>query len=307
MKHSDEVIIVKKALDLEKEAQKCNVAYQRIKNESAPVISPAPVKRSVEKPDYPTVKSDLKFNWRKVLVPMFVLFLLEALCVSLSIFELFVFPIGTLSWIAWIVFCIKDHFKEKKANVVEISNSPEYQAACAEIDKRYHDELNEAENEYNAKMDEYNKTVVVEFNKNLAIWKSEHEASLGQAKIAKDNADKELENHYNSTQVIPAKYHDIDVLDYIYSLISSSQYSLKECYNDYERNESRKLEEAKIREQQLANELAEAQANLTAEQNYLIDEQNSIAKKTRRDQNLSNIVGIMQRHNTNKILNRKDK
>lgn len=49
MKHSDEVIIVKKALDLEKEAQKCNVAYQRIKNESAPVISPAPVTKKCRK------------------------------------------------------------------------------------------------------------------------------------------------------------------------------------------------------------------------------------------------------------------
>ena len=80
-------------------------------------------------------------------------------------------------------------------------------------------------------------------------------------------------------------------VEYLYSIISSSQYSLKECFDDYERNEAMKLENIKLQAQREANEIAAAQADLTAQQNALLDEQNSIAEKTRRDQNINNVIG----------------
>ncbi len=95
------------------------------------------------------------------------------------------------------------------------------------------------------------------------------------------NTSKQEKNH-------AAKYHNIAALEYIYSMISSSQYSLKECIDDYEQTMSRNLEEERLRELQYANDLA--------------DEQNRIAEKSRREQNISNVVRGVQHHNTNKML-----
>ena len=54
------------------------------------------------------------------------------------------------------------------------------------------------------------------------------------------------------------------------------------------------LEEMRLQEQQ-ANALA-------MEQNDLLDRQNSIAEKARRDANIAAAVGAVQRHNTNKTI-----
>ena len=55
------------------------------------------------------------------------------------------------------------------------------------------------------------------------------------------------------------------------------------------------LEEMRLQEQQQANALA-------IEQNDLLDRQNSIAEKVRRDANIAAAVGTVQRHNTNKAI-----
>ena len=55
------------------------------------------------------------------------------------------------------------------------------------------------------------------------------------------------------------------------------------------------LEEMRLQEQQQANALA-------IEQNDLLDRQNSIAEKARRDANIAAAVGAVQRHNTNKAI-----
>ena len=55
------------------------------------------------------------------------------------------------------------------------------------------------------------------------------------------------------------------------------------------------LEEMRLQEQQQANAL-------DMEQNDLLNRQNSIAEKARRDANIAAAVGAVQRHNTNKTL-----
>ena len=63
----------------------------------------------------------------------------------------------------------------------------------------------------------------------------------------------------------------------------------------------RTIAEGKIAQQE-ANELAYQQNELAIEQNDLLNQQNTIAAKARRDANISSVVGAVQRHNTNKIL-----
>ena len=60
------------------------------------------------------------------------------------------------------------------------------------------------------------------------------------------------------------------------------------------------LEEMRLQEQQQANAL-------DMEQNDLLNRQNSIAEKVRRDANIAAAVGTVQRHNTNMAIKKMDR
>ena len=75
-------------------------------------------------------------------------------------------------------------------------------------------------------------------------------------------------------------------------MISTSDYDVRQAIEYFNKSQQRALEEMCLQEQQ-ANALA-------MEQNDLLDRQNSIAEKARRDANIAAAVGAMQRHNTNK-------
>lgn len=288
MNHDEEVQVVKKALELEKEAQKCNEDYLEVSSEEFPPIQPAPQKVEVKKAPYPKAKSTIKFNFAKALIPTGILF---ALIAAPYVGFLLSF-VGLL----WLVYCILKFIKERKADVQRIQSSEEFKNSCARVDMEYQKNLEDAELKYQSDMDDYNNTVVVEYRRNKDAWEKTHFAIVEQARIADENASKALQQHYDNTKLIPAKYHNIETLEYMYDTISSSQYSLKETIDDYERNEQRILETARLREQENANALAREQADLTAEQN-------AIAERARRDQNMANLVSSVQRHNTNKALN----
>lgn len=75
----------------------------------------------------------------------------------------------------------------------------------------------------------------------------------------------------------------MDALQYIYDMISTSDYDVRQAIEYFDKS------------QQQANALA-------MEQNDLLDRQNSIAEKARRDANIAAAVGAVQRHNTNKTI-----
>lgn len=251
---------------------------------------------NIIKPAYPEVKSSRKINWIYLLIPIpiVIALLLLAYITHLYFFRSLYYLVGVAFW-PWVIYYLVKLKKAKKQDVIDIQNSSEYINTCRKIDNEYEEELLKAKIEHEKKMDEYNKIVVVEYNKNFDIWKVKHEAELKQANAEFTEAETKLNEHYNSTQLIPIKYHDISILEYIYGIINSSQYSFKEAAEDDERDISRQIEIEKINQQRLANDLAEQQAMLT-------EEQNSIAEKMRRDQNIAAVVGTVQRHNTNKFL-----
>ncbi len=120
-----------------------------------------------------------------------------------------------------------------------------------------------------------------EYNSGKTSWEKDRDLRLNQAESEANRISEELNKHYADTQLIPEKYHQIVPLEYIYSVISTSQYLIREAIADYEREEQKQINLASVQAQQEANE---------------------IARKTRRDQNISNIVGAVQRHNISKKL-----
>ncbi|MCR5677707.1 MAG: hypothetical protein K6G13_06735 [Agathobacter sp.] len=258
MTHNEEIEIVCEALRLEKEANNVIAEYYKVVDDTPPSIDPEPTKRVVQKKQYPVIKSTVKHNWAIMLVPTFILWLLGAMIFSVM-FEIGVL-ISLLGWI-WPIIYLVQNSKLKKQNIIDISNTEEYRAVCNEIDRKYEEECKMAETEYLNRMEDYKNNVVVQYNNMLQMWNAQHEKQLREVKNSKESAEHALEKFYTESRIIPEKYHDVEILEYIYKIISSSEYTIKECIDDYEKNEMKKLEMARIQELQYANALASNKRN----------------------------------------------
>ncbi len=288
MEKIQQVQTVKKALDLEVFISKTQAEYKAVSSERFKSAPTAP-QREVFTAKYPKPKSELKFIEFLKKTEMW-MWIVAAVTFMVG---------GPLLLIAYRFYQFVNYKKEDK---LRIQNSDEYKAQCAEIDKEIAEKQAQADALFNEKMTEYDNEIMPKYNEELTAWKENHNSKIKKLTSDLEEARTELLNHYDTTKVVPIQYRNIDALQYIYNMISSSDYDVKQAIENYDRQKQRQLEEARLREQQIANELAEEQAHLLDEQAYLLSEQNEIARKARRDSNIAAAVGTVQRHNTNKYL-----
>ena len=115
----------------------------------------------------------------------------------------------------------------------------------------------------------------------------------------------ELSNHYENTKIIAMQYRTIPALQYIYDMISTSDYDIMQAIDLYDRSEQRKLDAERLEEQRRLTEQQKTANELAAVNASLLQEQNEIADKARRDANIAAAVGAVQRHNLNKTLKKR--
>lgn len=270
MNNSKQVEILKKVLDLEIYISDTNNKLMKTKAEKFSPMPVAPVCETVKRV-YPNIVPQVKFDWVKALVPCIIFW----------------------PWIFIYYFAI--YRKEQKEDIERIRNSAEYKAECAKLDEEY-DKQQEAMNQkYNAEKHIYDTETLPKYNQALNEWKQQQAQKVNKLTEELSAAKTELESIYNETKIVPMQYRKIPVLQYIYDLMSTSDYEIKEAIDLYERNEQKKIDKARLYEQQKANALAD-------EQNDLLYEQNEIADKARRQANFASAVDVVQRHNTNKTL-----
>lgn len=128
-----------------------------------------------------------------------------------------------------------------------------------------------------------------------SAWEAEHQAQIEKMEQELAQLKQELSALYVQTRIVPTQYRDAYALQYIYDMISTSDYNVRQAIDSFDKNEQRRLDIMRLQEQQQANALA-------MEQNNLLDRQNSIAEKVRQDANIAAAVGAVQRHNTNKSI-----
>lgn len=270
MERQDQISTTKRALDLELEISRQRDILNQLEIERFREPPEPPVKRQVFKEELPIVPR-IKFSW--------LIFFLLWLC------TFFVGP----------VIYVLVYRAIKKKQIAEISNSAEYKQKCAEAEAAYQRQTQLAEEEYQQAQHEYETETLIRYNEELNIWTEEHNKKIAQANQALASAQQELAVLYESSKIIPMQYRNIPALQYIYDMISTSDYSIQNAIDSFDKSEQRKLDEARLREQEAANQLA-------LEQNELLDQQNAIAEKARREAMVAAVVGTVQRHNTNKAL-----
>lgn len=278
MSNQDHVGAVKKALDLTVRiaALNNNLSILSLQQFRA---KPLPPERQIIPVVYPPIKPEVKF-WCVELLPAIVFW----------------------PWI--IIYYLNGYQKKKEAEAERIRNSPEYQQQCAEIDEGVRLKQHAVDMQHQKQLLEYQNEILPKYQKELAEWTQNHNAEIEKTRSALQQAKSNLTGHYEQTKIIPAQYRDADALRYIYDAISTSDYTVREAIDMYDRDRQRRLEAERIYEQQRANNLARQQNELLYEQNDLLDEQNAISERARRQEQRAEFVRAVQHHNTNKTLNK---
>ena len=279
MGNVQEVANVKKALDLEIVIAEKEKQLARLEGETFRDAPAAPTKK-VWEAQYPVVKSKLTIS---------------EFFKSLSVWE---WLVGLCVW----PYLVWQYFQKKKENTERIRNSEAYKQQCAAIDRDIAEKQAKSDTEYEAALQNYNTVTIPQYQKELEAWSEEHDKEILKTKSALREARAALTEHYENTKILPMQYRKIETIQYIYDMISSSDYNVKQAIDLYDRNEERKLNEARLREQQISNEQQKVANELAEQQADLLQEQNRIAEKARRDSNIAAAIGTVQRHNLNKKL-----
>lgn len=242
---NEQIHAVKFALD---HSIRIEQLQEQIKYETAQSYSPrptAPVKQNVPPPVYPPIKANVPFFTKEKMMKG-------------------IFGGGNL---------FGDHEKEVKAEEERIRNSPEYRQQCAAIDEAYRKRVAFAEEQYQANLKQYNEVILPRYEQGFAAWKKQHEEKLAAFKTELERLKKELAEHYETTNIVSAKYRTINALQFIYDGLTDPAYhftvtqvvdfydqALRQEMEERQREEERRREEAEER-------AAEERAARNAERN----------------------------------------
>ena len=285
---------VKRALDLSKQILNLKESLQREQAKTYKAAPNPPVRQEAKYIE-PPIEDGCKPNMLLMWLPTVICF-----CISGPLMNSYTFAcLGMLlmmlcfSWPAIYYFAI--YKRQKNAKIEEIRNSEEYQQLRTAARETADQQQNTFDEDYARAKAEYENITLPKYEKDRSAWEQEHQSIIKKYEQELVRAEKELETHYDETRIVPVHYRNIDALQYIYDQVSTSNCNVQQAIESFDRNEQMKLDEMRLQAQHNANALA-------MEQNELLDQQNIIAEKARRDANIAAATAAVQRHNTNKNL-----
>lgn len=291
MEHEKQVEVVKQALELETQIQVLEQFLPEERAETYAEPEPRPPVRQEAHYTEPPIRHGCKVNWLLMLGPAGITLVLSTF--SNSAFLVWMFVLTLFVWVPVYYFAL--YRKQKAATIEKIRNSAEYQQQCTAARVAANRQQQEFDEAYTKAKEEYDSVLLPRYQAARSAWEAEHQAQIRKEEQELAQAKKELAALYGETRIVPAQYRRVDALQYIYDMISTSDYDVRQAIEYFDKSQQRALEEVRLQEQQQANALA-------MEQNDLLDRQNSIAEKARRDANIAAAVGAVQRHNTNKTI-----
>ncbi len=292
MNNESQVQVIKQALDLEREISRINAKLNKLQSSSFEPAPPEPHYSKVDR-EYPEVTSKLKY-WPIAIVGIILSVILCGYGVGNSFRDAntTLVVIGLLLPFFLIILYLPVFERIKAASIERQRKSEAFQSRIREIDREYDLMDSNALSEYVKAKAEYDEKVLPAYEKRKNDWEIKIARDIMETKAQLSSVRNKLNDIYAESKLIPSNYHNIPALSYLYDLMSTSQYDIKEAIEKYDRDEARRWDQQhKLELERAANEQAEA-AWQTAE----------TAEKARRDQNRANTIAAIQRYNTNKQL-----
>lgn len=205
--------------------------------------------------------------------------------------------LGLYLLLGYFIYMKYKHNKEYN----EILNSEDFKLACNDAHGEYLYKCNRAQEEYEDAMFDYN-CVMKAYNDEKTAFFEEIKTKIDNLSSAISTNEHNLETLYTESKCVPEKYRTEEALTYLYDEMTNSTYTLNESFMSYDRHRQYELDQQRLAEQRIANDIADANCRAQQEANALTEEGNAIANKARRDANIAAVVSAVQRHNTNKYL-----
>lgn len=206
----------------------------------------------------------------------------------------------------------------KQERFAQFMQSPEYlnakaqadmiaQQRQAEMERNFQAQQAVFDEEYKKAQEHYDSVTLPQYERERSEWTSEHDRDIQDVSDKLDSDKKAQSDLYESSKIIPLHYRSIEPLTYIYQLMSTSDYNIKEAVDMYNKEIQRQQEAARIEELQRANALADEQNYRLMQQNELLNDQNelqyqqnAIAEKQRKDDRRREIETEYHRHQVRK-------
>ena len=192
---------------------------------------------------------------------------------------------------------------------IYIAGTKSFEHACIQAEaecKANNEKLNK---EFEERRERYNKALS-SYRVEKEAWIASHNERLNDAITKYNSTIDEINDTYNKTMIVPVQYRKPAVISYLYDYLSTSQADLQQGLVSYDNHVQQELTQVHINEQRRANLIAQQQAELTMEQNMiaarqneLAEEANAIADRARREQNIAAAISIIQRSQSNSLLN----
>lgn len=314
--NEETIAMIKQILEDEESLDKLREKEDYEKKQRFPKEKPLKPEREQVTRRYTPVFSQLKpdyIKWCRPLIVtglMFIVAMILSAIPPLAIFMALlifadIFLIG--GSVIYIIYCRVVTFpKEKKADEERIRNSREYKEECSKLNLEYDKKQEELDKKFKNRMDAFQKESDA-WDKDYHKWQKEKEKSISKIKEEISILESKRNRLYDDLNAIPVHYRKTEIIRYIYHAVSTSDYTIKEAIGLYDRNEQRKIDEARLREQQIYNQLQEEANAYADEMNELQHQANETAAKARRDMNIANAANIYQNHKRNKMIDRMTK
>ncbi len=250
---------------------------------------------------------------------------------GLGIFTLLSGLPGVALWLTVLYFgwkLVTSYWAVKSALNQELAESPEYLKAIEDADKLAAEQQKQADEELKAEQERidaqykqdkenYDSIIVPQYKREAEMW-----SNIQQKKIAIVEEDlrinrETLQKLYDTTKLVSASYRDLELLEWIYEDMSTSDHDIRYATELLDRDRQRaatlsagsmvcRSVESMNRdlrnglgaiyaELERGNEISEGMLDNLAESNKRLS-------KVRRDMNIGTAIGAFQRHKTNKIL-----
>lgn len=314
--NEETIAMIKQILEDEESLDKLREKEDYEKKQRFPKEKPLKPEREQVTRRYTPVFSQLKpdyIKWCRPLIVtglMFIVAMILSAIPPLAIFMALlifadIFLIG--GSVIYIIYCRAVTFpKEKKADEERIRNSREYKEECSKLNLEYDKKQEELDKKFKNRMDAFQKESDA-WDKDYHKWQKEKEKSISKIEEEISILESKRDRLYDDLNAIPVHYRKTEIIRYIYHAVSTSDYTIKEAIGLYDRNEQRKIDEARLREQQIYNQLQEEANAYADEMNELQHQANETAAKARRDMNIANAANIYQNHKRNKMIDRMTK
>lgn len=323
---NEETEIVKSARDITATIEYEEREVKRLKSESFSEPPEPPVRKILEKakkvePEYPekpktTYKYSEYFKEKvmKYSLPARILRGIVLVLLALS-------GIGYLIILVLFGFSYKNYIQKKKEMNNQLANSKEYLQAVEnaektaqkkqkELEEKIRLEQEKIDKEYATQKQQYESVILPQYNDALNLWNANQERKIAIIEEEIRLNKEALDELYANTKIVSLTYRALWILSWLYNDMSTSDHDIRYATELLDRDRQRLATQKAgniVRKsvgqvEQTMKVGFNAVYNAIEDGNELqLDTINNLSKM-RRNMNTGNVIGTVQRHNTNKML-----